>query len=110
MRDLDGDIRWVHASQSSVKNKVRHLLANYSADIPVLFTPKGRIYLAELKLTDAERFTHAGGHDRQRIAAAQHVLHDIQLLPAKLAVPEDWENGDEGRDGQYPIAGFAVRG
>ena len=41
---------------TSAKNKVRHILANYNADIPDLFTPKGRTYLAELQLTDADRF------------------------------------------------------
>ena len=42
---------------TSVKNKLRHILANYNADIPELFTPKGRTYLAELQLCDADRFT-----------------------------------------------------
>jgi transposase len=42
---------------TSVKNKVRHILANYNADIPELFTPKGRTCLAGLELTDADRFT-----------------------------------------------------
>ena len=41
----------------SVKNKLRNILANYNADVPELFTPKGRTYLAQLQLTDADRFT-----------------------------------------------------
>ena len=31
--------------------------ANYSADVPELFTPRGRTYLAGLRLSDADRFT-----------------------------------------------------
>jgi transposase len=41
---------------TSVKNKVRHVLANYNADMTGLFTKKGRAYLAELKLSEADRF------------------------------------------------------
>ena len=42
--------QYVRNRITSVKNKVRHILANYNADIPELFTPKGRTYLAELQL------------------------------------------------------------
>ena len=49
--------QYVRNRITSVKNKVRHILANYNADIPELFTPKGRTYLAELVLSDADRFT-----------------------------------------------------
>lgn len=41
----------------SVKNKLRNTLANYNADVPELFTPKGRMHLAQLRLTDTDRFT-----------------------------------------------------
>lgn len=41
---------------TSVKNKVRHVVANYNDDIPGLFTEKGRTYLAKLKLSEADRF------------------------------------------------------
>lgn len=44
---------------TSVKNKVRHLVANYNADVPELFTPAGREYLSRLPLTDADRFVAA---------------------------------------------------
>ena len=40
----------------SVKNKLRRMLANYNADVPNLFTSIGRTYLAQLQLSDADRF------------------------------------------------------
>ncbi len=41
---------------TSVKNKLRRVLADYNADIRELFTKRGRQYLAGLKLTEADRF------------------------------------------------------
>jgi transposase len=41
---------------TGVKNKVRHLLANYNWDVPHLFSAAGREYLRELKLRSADRF------------------------------------------------------
>lgn len=41
---------------TGVKNKVRHLLANYNWDVPHLFTAAGREYLRDLKLKSADRF------------------------------------------------------
>lgn len=48
--------RYVQGRITSVKNKLRHALASYNADIAGLFTKKGREYLAKLKLSDADRF------------------------------------------------------
>lgn len=56
-RTLVRQRHYVQKRITSVKNKLRHILANYNADRPELFTPKGRAYLAELQLTDADRFT-----------------------------------------------------
>ena len=41
---------------TSVKCKLRQKLAQYNADIADLFTQKGRAYLAELKVSAADRF------------------------------------------------------
>ena len=41
---------------TSVRNKVRHLVANYNGDVPELFTPAGRQHLSQLPLTEADRF------------------------------------------------------
>ncbi|MDC0937003.1 IS110 family transposase [Pirellulales bacterium] len=42
---------------TSVKNKLRRVLANYNADQSNLFTAKGRKYLASITLSGADRFT-----------------------------------------------------
>jgi transposase len=41
---------------TSVKNALRHVLANYNADVRRLFTRQGREYLAQMTLSDADRF------------------------------------------------------
>ena len=41
---------------TSTKNKLRRVLADYNADIRPLFTKKGRRYLAQLAISDADRF------------------------------------------------------
>lgn len=41
---------------TATKNKLRRVLSDYNADIRPLFTRKGRRYLAQLELSDADRF------------------------------------------------------
>src|SRR5262245_50883470 len=41
---------------TSVKNALRHVLASYNADVRRLFTRRGREYLAQMTLSDADRF------------------------------------------------------
>jgi transposase len=41
---------------TATKNKLRRVLADYNADIRPLFTKKGRRYLAQLAISDADRF------------------------------------------------------
>jgi transposase len=41
---------------TSVKCKIRHVLANYNADVKSLFSRAGRRYLEETKLLEADRF------------------------------------------------------
>lgn len=41
---------------TATKNKLRRVLADYNADIRPLFTQKGRRYLAQLAISDADRF------------------------------------------------------
>jgi transposase len=41
---------------TATKNKLRRVLADYNADIRPLFTKKGRHYLAQLAISDADRF------------------------------------------------------
>jgi transposase len=52
-------VRWRNFIQrriTSVKNKLRHILAKYNADVPHLFTAEGREHLAAVKLSVADRF------------------------------------------------------
>jgi transposase len=46
----------VQRRMTALKNAVRHHLAGDNADIPHLFTPLGRAYLAQLTLAEADRF------------------------------------------------------
>jgi transposase len=41
---------------TSVKNALRYVLASYNADVRGLFTRQGRAYLAQITLSDADRF------------------------------------------------------
>jgi transposase len=41
---------------TATKNKLRRVLADYNADLRPLFTKKGRRYLAQLAISDADRF------------------------------------------------------
>jgi len=47
---------YVQKRTVSVRNKLRHILANYNADVQELFTGRGLRYLAELKISAADRF------------------------------------------------------
>lgn len=64
-------VRWrnyVQRRNTSVKNKLRHILAAYNADVPNLFTAEGRAHLAALPLSAADRFVS----DELLIELAQH--------------------------------------
>jgi len=47
---------YVQKRTVSVRNKMRHILANYNADVKELFTARGLEYLAEQKVSAADRF------------------------------------------------------
>jgi transposase len=52
-------VRWCNLIQrriTSVKNKLRHILAAYNADVPHLFTAEGLAHLAAVPFTAADRF------------------------------------------------------
>jgi transposase len=52
-------VRYRHYTQrriTSVKNKLRHILAGYNADVPGLFTAAGQEHLAAVQLSAANRF------------------------------------------------------
>lgn len=78
-------VRYRHYVQrriTSVKNKLRHLMAWYNADIPGLFTAEGREHLATVKLSPEDRFLAeqlAGELEqhRARLAAANKTLREF---------------------------------
>lgn len=47
---------YVQRRITATKNKLRHVLANYNADVPHVFSVAGRKYARELKLRSADRF------------------------------------------------------
>ena len=47
---------YVQKRTVSVRNKMRHILANYNADVKELFTAQGLAYLGEQKVSAADRF------------------------------------------------------
>ena len=48
---------WLQRRITSVKCKVRNVLGHYNADIADLFTLRGERYLAEVRISPADRFT-----------------------------------------------------
>ena len=59
VREQRALVRWRNFIQrriTSVKNKLRHVLAAYNADLPRLFTAEGREHLATVRLSAADRF------------------------------------------------------
>jgi transposase len=47
---------YLQRRSTSVKNKLRFILADYNADVRELFTERGREYLAKVELTNVDRF------------------------------------------------------
>lgn len=47
---------WLQRRITSIKSKVRSILAQYNADIKELFTQRGEAYLAEVSVSAADRF------------------------------------------------------
>jgi transposase len=67
---------------TSVKNKLRHILAAYNADVPHLFTAEGRAHLAAVPLSASDRFvaerlvTELEQH-QERLVAANRRLREF---------------------------------
>lgn len=58
-REYRALVRYRHYTQRrtvSVRNKMRHILANYNADVKELFTARGLAHLKEQKVSAADRF------------------------------------------------------
>lgn len=78
-------VRWRNFIQrriTSVKNKLRHILAAYNADVPHLFTAEGREHLAAVPLSAADRFVSDQlvaelEQHQERLAAATRRLREF---------------------------------
>jgi transposase len=78
-------VRWRNFIQrriTSVKNKLRHILAAYNADVPHLFTVEGRAHLAAVTLSAADRFVSDQlvaelDQHQERLAAATRRLREF---------------------------------
>lgn len=66
---------------TSLKNRIRNILADYNADRPDLFTRKGREYVTDLPVSDADRFVLD-----ELIASLDH--YDDRLSRAEKALRE----------------------
>ena len=97
---------------TSVKNKLRWMLARYNAEQPSLVSKAGRDYLATVALSPGDRFTVDQlladlTHDERQIRAldrrlgAQNAAWLAEQLGGKVVVPSDrdwmWENYREFR-------------
>ena len=78
-------VRWrgyIQRRLTSVKNKLRHILAAYNADVPNLFTAEGFAHLAAVPLTVSDRFvseqlvTELEQH-QERLRSANHRLREF---------------------------------
>jgi len=78
-------VRWRYFIQRRItgaKNKLRHILAAYNADVPHLFTAEGREHLAAVKLSAADRFVADQlvvelDQHQERLAAANRQLREF---------------------------------
>jgi transposase len=88
-------VRWrgyIQRRLTSVKNKLRHVLAAYNADVPHLFTAEGRAHLAAVPLSAADRFVSDQlvaelEQHQERLAAANRRLREFAAA-ASLAERE----------------------
>lgn len=78
-------VRWRYYLQrrlTSVKNKLRHIVAGYNADVPHLFTAEGRVHLAAVPLSAADRFVSDQlvaelDQHQERLVVANRRLHEF---------------------------------
>jgi transposase len=71
--------QYIQRRITSAKNRLRHLLAHYNADVKYLFSQKGQAYLNELPLPAADRFVV-----RQLQASLQHWRGQLAEIHVEL--------------------------
>lgn len=72
---------------SSVKCRLRNVLAHYNADVPNLFTQDGQQYLAAVPLNEADRFVAGQLQAELAFHVAQRAAVDRQLRHFALTAP-----------------------
>ena len=86
-------VRWRNYIQrrvTSVKNKLRHILAKYNADVPHLFTAEGREHLAAVKLSPCDRFVadELGAELQQHSQRLTKVNQELRGFAAQAPLAE----------------------
>ena len=71
--------QFVQRRITSIKCKVRHILARYNADVPNLFTEEGLQYLAQQSLLEADRFVV-----NQLLETLEHHQKKLQAVGKQL--------------------------
>jgi transposase len=72
---------------TSVRNKIRRIVSDYNADRPDLFSGEGLAYLAQLKLSEADRFVieqllaEWSHYEHQRRAIEKHLREFAKSAP-----------------------------
>src|SRR5712672_2697460 len=78
-RSLVRQRQYVQRRITSAKNRLRHILSHYNADVKYLFSEKGQAYLQELALSAADRFVV-----RQLQSSLQHWRSQLAEIQAEL--------------------------
>jgi transposase len=75
--------RWLSSRITAIKAKLRNKLAHYNADVAGLFTRRGETYLAELALSESDRFEATAL--QEQLALFQRQLHEVDAALVKFA-------------------------
>ncbi len=79
--------QYIQRRITSLKNRLRHLLSNYNADVPNLFTGEGQLYLDDLKFSASDRFVVEQLRESWRFFSGQLQAMDKQLRQFAKSAP-----------------------
>jgi transposase len=79
--------RWLSSRITAVKAKLRNKLAHYNADIANLFTRRGKVYLAKLALSVADRFEITVLQEQLALLEGQLDRTDTELVEFANTAP-----------------------
>ena len=79
--------QYVQRRITSLKNRMRHLLANYNADVKHLFSEEGQVYLDQLTISTTDRFVVEQLQQAWRFFDGQLVAIDKQLRQFAKSAP-----------------------